>query len=213
MRKFSSSRVGFWYCDPCKVGLLSLAMSTWTSSIICCAMGKGIFLTTRITSSTLVLIEGGSRPLRLLEARLLHRAGRYHFRLRRALRRTRRSSIRSLTSLRWWISAEKSAFPLPTQQMPVIWLPLSMPARTSCTHPSQCQLSWIVNGQRLTTLALSARSNFRAFAGVQGIKGCPSRFRTYTNMVAISPPFGVKCSSRMLRWLFTVSTPSAFAYP
>src|SRR6266581_4644179 len=168
MRRFSSSRVGSWYCDPCKVGLFSLAMSTWTSSIICCAMGKGIFLTTRITSSTLVLIEGGSRPLLLLEARLLHRAGRYHFRLRRALRRTRRSSIRSLTSLRWWISAEKSAFPLPTQQMPVIWLPLSMPARTSCTHPSHCQLSWVVNGQHLTTLALPARSNFRRCTGHQG---------------------------------------------
>jgi hypothetical protein len=74
-----------------------------------------------------------------------------------------------LTSLRWWISAEKNAFPLPTQQMPVIWLPLSMPARTSCTHPSHCQLSWVVNGQHLTTLALPARSNFRRCTGHQGM--------------------------------------------
>ncbi len=45
-------------------------------------IGNGIVLTTRITSSEFALIEGGNLPLRLLEARLLNLAGRYHFRFR-----------------------------------------------------------------------------------------------------------------------------------
>lgn len=50
----------------------------------------------------------------------------------------------------------------------------------------------MVKGMRLITLARPALSSLRALAGVQGIKACPFWFRTYTNMVALSPPCGSK---------------------
>src|SRR5258708_39230769 len=65
-------------------------MSTWTSSMTRDERGSGICLTTRITSSTLVLIDGGSRSLRRFVARLRKRLGRYHCLARRLLRRSRR---------------------------------------------------------------------------------------------------------------------------
>src|SRR6266852_525961 len=104
-------------------------------------MGSGIFPTTRITSSALVLTDGGNLPLRLLEARLFHRAARYHFRARRLLRRSRRSFIFSFTSLRCLISAESRTRPFPTQAIPVVLLPLSIPHVMGWTCPSHCQVS------------------------------------------------------------------------
>src|SRR5260370_14688453 len=76
-------------------------MSTWTSSMRRDERGSGICLTTRITSSTLVLIDGGSRSLRRFVARLRKRLGRYHCLARRLLRRSRRASIFSFPFPRW----------------------------------------------------------------------------------------------------------------
>src|SRR5258708_28506277 len=98
MRRFSSNLVGFWYRDPRKLGSLRRAISTWTSSITRALIGRGSFLTTRITSSTLVLMEGGNRPLHLLDARLRKRVGRYQRPERPLLLRSRRCSIFAFSS-------------------------------------------------------------------------------------------------------------------
>src|SRR5260221_14040254 len=78
-------------------------MSTWTSSMTRDERGSGICLTTRITSSTLVLIDGGSRSLRRFVARLRKRLGRYHCLARRLLRRSRRAFIFFFTFPRWGV--------------------------------------------------------------------------------------------------------------
>lgn len=102
-----------------------------------------------------------------------NRAGRYQRRTRRFLRLIRRASILSLTSMRCCISPDKRICPSPTQEKPVLWLPLSIPITTSWTCSSHSQSNWIVNGLRAATLALPARNSFRAFAGLQGISLCP----------------------------------------
>ena len=49
-------------------------MSTCTSSMTIFRKGRGICLTTRITSSVFVWMEGGKRPLRLLDLLFKKRA-------------------------------------------------------------------------------------------------------------------------------------------
>src|SRR5260221_11275345 len=104
-------------------------------------IGSGICLTTRITSSTLVLIEGGKRPLRLLDALFKNLAGRYHFRARRFFRLVRRAAIFSLASRRWPISPDKRICPLPVHGKPVPRLPLSVSEGTSGVGRSQSTLT------------------------------------------------------------------------
>src|SRR5260221_8435789 len=173
MRRFSSSRVGSWYWLPRSVGLLRRAISTCTSSMTVDEIGSGICLTARTPSSTLVLIEGGKRPLRLLDALFKNLAGRYHFRARRFFRLVRRASIFSLTSSRCRISPDKRICPLPVHEKPVTWLPLSIPSVTSCVCSSQSHSSLMAKGQRPITLAFPSRKSLRAFAGLQGISHFP----------------------------------------
>src|SRR5260370_12954618 len=104
-------------------------------------MGNGSCRTTRITSSTLVLIEGGSRPLRLLEARLRNLQGRYHVRLRRLRRCMRRVSILSFTSRRGHTSAASQLSPFSTQHNPAPQLPSPLPRGISCTTPPPCPVN------------------------------------------------------------------------
>ena len=109
-------------------------------------IGSEICLTMRITSSIVVLMEGGKRPLRLPDARFKNLAGRYHFRARRFLRLVHRVSSFSLTSSRCRISPDKRICPLPTQERPVTGMPLSLPSTTSWMGSSQSQRNLIVNG-------------------------------------------------------------------
>src|SRR5258708_13785231 len=111
-------------------------MSTWTSSMRRDERGSGICLTTRITSSTLVLIDGGSRSLRRFLARLRKRLGRYHCLARRLLRRSRRSSLLSFTSRRWGISAARQTWAFPPPAPPLVLLPFSLPHVHGWTSPS-----------------------------------------------------------------------------
>src|SRR5215467_4872311 len=191
-------------------------MSTCTSSITIEERGSGICLTTRITSSTLVLREGGSLPLRLADPRFKNLGGRYHFRWRRLLRLLRRASIFSLTSRRCLISPAKRICPLPTQEKPVTWLPLSRPSVTCWVCSSHSQSNWIVNGLSFATLALPARKSLRALAGLHGISLCPLQLMTYTSvdMLALSPPFGSKLPlAAVQRACHAMITDRAFAYP
>src|SRR5260221_12371557 len=106
-------------------------MSTWTSSMTRDERGSGICLTTRITSSTLVLIDGGSRSLRRFVARLRKRLGRYHCLARRLLRRSRRAFLFSFTSPGWggfWASETCS---LPPHAHPVGLFPFSVAQATA----------------------------------------------------------------------------------
>src|SRR5258708_34310394 len=124
-----------------------------------------------MTSSILVLTDGGRRLLRVLDARFAHRGARYHLRARRRLRRSRRSSILALTSRRWWMSAASRTVPPPTQHIPGMWLPLSMPPATSRTFPPPLHPSLNVKGHPSPPLALPAPKSLRAFAGRQGLHG------------------------------------------
>jgi len=65
---------------------------------------------------------------------------------------------------------------------PIVLLPVSIPATTSCVFSSQSHNSLIVNGVRLITFALPALSKCFALAGLQGIKGFPFLLITYTYM-------------------------------
>src|SRR5260370_11711005 len=102
-------------------------MSTWTSSMRRDERGSGICLTTRITSSTLVLIDGGSRSLRRFVARLRKRLGRYHCLARRLLRRSRRSFLFSFSPPPFWVfSAGKTRSlspPAPPHLPPPFFVP------------------------------------------------------------------------------------------
>src|SRR5260370_22467107 len=110
-------------------------MSTWTSSMRREERGSGICLTTRITSSTLVLIDGGSRSLRRFVARLRKRLGRYHCLARRLLRRVWRSFIFSFSFPRCLVLAAERALCIAPLARPLVLFPFlyAPPVRVSLT--------------------------------------------------------------------------------
>ena len=55
-----------------------------------------------------------------------------------------------------------------------------MPSEISCTMSPLSRVSWMVNGNFLTTLASPRLSRIRALAGQHGIRGRQSKWRTKT---------------------------------
>src|SRR5258708_30017502 len=110
-------------------------MSTWTSWMRRDERGSGICLTTRITYSTLVLIDGGSRSLRRFVARLRKRLGRYHCLARRLLRRSRRASLFFFTSPRWGVFSAGKNLAVPPQGPPLLLPSFFIPPGAGAGRP------------------------------------------------------------------------------
>src|SRR5712691_848931 len=71
------------------------------------------------------------------------------------------------------------------------------------------------NGTRRATheLRFAIAHEFACFGRGTGHQGMPMLIDDIHVHLAVGPPHGVRCPSRMLEWLGAACTPSAFAYP